>query len=392
MKYNIKWYRTNWWLLLLILTFLVASVAIFTPYVKYIDLWAETLTKLLTPISILLGLILGYPLIRKKLTEQYITKQFEIMDNSNREVRNKVIKLLDKYKVEYISNKLSLEYIQEALDQITDLKHTAIDASPDVYRYVNLIHRMLANLAETYSRYCVTKEVPHRNYKEQLSTWLHNQLTEVFNYSKTIGIIPTGEILHKRRLNSFLSKYVTRNYIDEIKDVSPNIEYYHSEAMLVLYYGKTINSLSEDNFELYEAAYLAAPSPSPFARLLLNNAIYLPPILQTKEKLLLDYGKFYLVGYKRKISTNLGSGQDSIYYECCYSNTSNVSFVNCAVKTVADLEKLSDAYLNMPFSVKNISNLAVHGETICFKITLEEANKRFREVCKKLKKAIRKEV
>lgn len=391
MKY-IKWFRTNWWIFVLFTAFFIASISIFTPYEGYVVQWADTLTKLLTPISILLGLILGYPLIKKKLTEQYVTKQFEIMDNSNREVRKKVITLLDRYKVEYISNRLTLEYINEALNQITDLKQTAIDASPDVYRYVNLIHRMLTSLSDIYSKYSKAEDLPHQNYKEQLSTWLHYHLNEVFDYSKTIGVIPSGEVLHKRRLNSFLSKFVTRNDLVEIKDVTPNIEYYHNEAMLVIYFEKSLVSLSEDNFELLEATYLAAPSPSPFARLLLNNSIYFPPVLQTKDKIIFDYGKLNLIGYKRKKSTPLGGGLETVYYECCYSNTSNISYVGCIVKTISDLEKLVDSYLDIPFFSNGISNLSIHGETICFRICVDEARKRFEEVHKKLKKTIKKEV
>ena len=391
MKY-FKWCRTNWWLLVLLSAFFIASISIFTPYEKYVDQWADTLTKLLAPISILLGLILGYPLIKKKLTEQYVTKQFEIMDNSNRAVRKKVISLLDKYKVEYISNRLTLEYINEALNQITDLKQTAIDASPDVYRYVNLIHRMLTSLSEIYSKYRKNEDIPHQNYTEQLSTWLHYHLNEVFDYSKTIGVIPSGEILHKRRLNSFLSKFVTRNDLVEIKDITPNIDYFHNEAMLVIYFEKSLVSLSADNFELFEANYLAAPTPSPFARLLLNNSIYFPPVLQTKDKIIFDFGKLHLIGYKRKISTPLGGGLETVYYECCYSNISDISYVGCVVKTISDLENLVDSYLDIPFSSKGLTNLSIHGETICFRIGLDEARNRFNKVHNKLKKTIRKEL
>ena len=108
-----NWFKVYWWIFILILTLLIATVVIFTPWYVYINQWAEILTKLLTPISILLGIVLGYPLIKKKLTEKHITKQFEIMDSSNRDVRNIVIKLLDEYKVEYISNRLTLGYINE---------------------------------------------------------------------------------------------------------------------------------------------------------------------------------------------------------------------------------------------------------------------------------------
>ena len=387
---RMKWCSKNWWVVILLLTCLVATIAMFTPYTEGVSQWAKTLMDLLTPISVLLGLILGYPLIKKKLTEQYITRQFEIIANSNREVRNKVIKLLDMYKVKYMSNRLSLEYIRDALEQITELKYTAIDAAPDVYRYVNLIHRMLTKLEETYSKDKREENVLHKDYKEQLSTWLHYQLNEVFDYSRTIGFIPTGEILQRKRLNSRLSKFVTHNDLVEIKDVSSNIEYYHSEAMLVLYFGKTMEAFASDNYELYKATYLAVPSPSPFARLLLNDAVYFPPVLRTREKLLLDYGELHLIGYKRKKS--FGNGIETTYYEIIYSNFSNIAFVKGGIKNIKDLGEFHDAYLDIPFPIDGLSDLSIFGETIRLRMPLDEVQRRFACVREKLKKTLKEEV
>ena len=387
-----NWFKVYWWIFILILIFLIATVAIFTPWHVYINQWAEILTKLLTPISILMGLVLGYPLIKKKLTEKHIIKQFEIMDNANRDVRNKVIKLLDEYKVECRSNSLTLEYINEALAKITNLKYTAIDAAPDVYRYTNLIYKTLFNLFKIYSRYQDADALPHHNYQENLSTWLHNQLNKIFDYSKTIGVIPSGEVIHKKKVNKFLSKYVTHNKVVEIKDVTPNIEYFHSEAMLVLFFGTSVNSLFADNIEIHKAAFEAAPSPCPFARLLLNNSIYFPLVLKSKEKLWIEYGELALIGYKKKKSTNTNS-ETKDYYECVYANISNISFVRSTINNLENLNKYIDGYINKEANLNCFYDFKNHGhEIISIKISHQDAQENFVKIKDTLLKTIKKEL
>ncbi|MDE6267084.1 MAG: hypothetical protein K2M07_07035 [Muribaculaceae bacterium] len=146
-----KWCKINWWILLL-MSIVVFSL-IFSIFGKnhIIDNWTKTLTNILTPTSIILGLVLGYPLLKKKLTESYIAKQFDIMYNANRVVRAKCILLQDKYIHGYRSSEVTIEYITEAKKDILELRQLAIDAIHDVYRYINLIYRTLMEMGKYYS-------------------------------------------------------------------------------------------------------------------------------------------------------------------------------------------------------------------------------------------------
>ena len=137
----VKWCKTNWWIILLALIVIISVLFTFIGYNDKINQFAETLTKMLTPVSIILGLVLGYPLLKKKLTESYIAKQFDIMDNTNRIVRTKCIQLQDKYIQGLRSSDVTIEYITEAKNDILELRQLAIDATPDVYRYINLIYQ-----------------------------------------------------------------------------------------------------------------------------------------------------------------------------------------------------------------------------------------------------------
>lgn len=383
--------KTNWWWIILLLVILVCTVLFFTPFREGLVLWAKLLTDVLTPFSILLGIILGYPLLKKKLMEQYVIKQFEIRDTSNRNVRHEVIKLLDAYPIKYPSRTLTLEYIKSAQNQISTLRNTALDSHTDVYRYVNLIYKTLKNLADTYSHY-TDEKFPHYNFEENLSRWLHNQLQEVYDYSKSIGIFPTGETVVKPKLNKTLSPFVTNNTVAEIRDIVHTIEYGQNEAMLVLFFGTSNDSLSGDNVEIFKAAFEAAPSPCPFARLLLNSSIYIPLILKSKEKFWFDYGTLFLVGYRRKKSTAL-NGEENIYYECIYANLSNIGFVNTTITNIDSLNDFIDRYLDIPVNFGNFYEFQNWGhEIISMKISLHNAQQEFNKVKDKLLQTIKSEL
>ena len=162
-----KWCKTNWWIILLISIVVFSFIFSIIGKNDILDNWAKTLTNILTPTSIILGLVLGYPLLKKKLTESYIAKQFDIMDNANRAVRSKCIQLQDKYIHDYRSSDVTIEYITEAKNDILELRQLAIDATPDVYRYINLIYQALMNMEKYYNIY---RESMHFYYKEELST------------------------------------------------------------------------------------------------------------------------------------------------------------------------------------------------------------------------------
>lgn len=227
----LKWGKSNWWIILLIVLVIMSLIFTLFGLNGIVDKWADSLAKMLTPASIIIGLVLGYPLLKRKLTEGYIAKQFDIMDDANRVVRAKCIQLQDKYIAANRSTDLTIEYITEVKNDILELKQLSIDATPDVYRYINLLYQALVNM-EKYFR--IHGESFHFYYKEQLSTWLNEQLHETYDYSKTIGVIPTGATSSKQRLNKRLSKFVSDNSFVEIDNLNRTIDYFHNSSMLVI--------------------------------------------------------------------------------------------------------------------------------------------------------------
>lgn len=376
-KDNLKrWCKVNWWLITIILVIVTTVVCTVTGTNNELNEWADSLTKLLTPTSIVLGLILGYPLLKTKLTESYIVKQFDIMDNANRSVRTKCIELQDKYVQAYRSTHLTKEYIAEAQADFLALRQTTIDATPDVYKYVNLIYQSLKNLHNIYLRYDEERGSMF-DYKEQLSSWLNEQLHKVYDYSKSVGCIPCATTKSKKRLNKRLSKFVSGNSFIEVEDIERSIDYYHNSALLVIFFGNNNRLFNYDNRDYFLACYEAAPSPSPFARLMFNSSIYFPPILRSKQMIIFNKAELFLIGYSRRVST--GANGKEQYYICTYANISCISFVSGTISNLNSLEDYEDGYLDIQFSIDNISDFNKYGEIIQFRISVEEAEKRYND-------------
>lgn len=162
----------NWWVLILV--GIVTIIAIFVliddeDNLAKIIKFGDAANTLLTPTCLVLGLILGYPLLKRKLVDGYITKQFEIVHDADREIRRCCIILKDKYTPKMISNALQREDLLFALEDIKQLYELAIDANERVYKYTSLVYNTLA-MFEEKTRNTDINQGRNYTYKEVLHT------------------------------------------------------------------------------------------------------------------------------------------------------------------------------------------------------------------------------
>ena len=171
----------------------------------------------------ILGLILGYPLLKRKLIDSYVTKQFEIIHENNRIVRKECLQLKEKYPVKYISKELNHEFLSAIVEDAKKLNELAIDANPDAYKYSYLLFKSLQTFSEKTKKEIPTNSYDHY-YCETLSRFVYNHLEQIFRYSKSIGFIPSySDIKEKPILNSKLKKFVLDNkyyHVDGIDNSS----------------------------------------------------------------------------------------------------------------------------------------------------------------------------
>lgn len=388
-----KWCMQNWWVLILV--GIVTIIAIFVLIedegnIAKLVKFGDVASTLLTPTCLVLGLILGYPLLKRKLVDGYITKQFEIVHDADREVRRCCIILKDKYTPKMRSNALQREDLLSALEDIKQLYELAIDANERVYKYTSLVYNTLA-MFEEKTRNTDINQGRNYTYKEVLHTWLYYHIMQIHSYSRSIGTMPSMEIQEKRVLVDRIDKYVVDNSYWVVRDIDKSIHYHHNDALLVVFASINNNYLDDNDWMLHKCSFKAAASPSPFAILMFNQCIYIPPML-TGEKVLNAFEeKLYLVSIKRKCSTQLSSGDKSYYYACMYANISEFGFVDI-INSVDDLSKFHDSYLNIDVNVDGITKFEKSGQMLGFCITEEAIVNNYNKVAKRLKDKLESEI
>ena len=387
------WCKRNWWILILVCITLIAVVLVWFEIengITKLKELGELANVLLTPICLMLGLVLGYPLLKRKLVDGYITKQFEIIHEANRAVRKQCLTLRDKYAVKYISHTLSHEDVVEALEDMRHLNELAMDANNSVYQYSYLVYNALVKFEEN-TRNDETSGGMAITYKETLHTWLHNHIIRIHQFARSIGYIPQMNISEQKVLVDRIDRYVTNNTYYEIGNLDKSIFYEHNSALLVIF--ATINNrcLDGNDWILRKCCFEAAPSPCPYARLMYNHSIYIPPVITGEKMLNIFETNLYLVGFQRKCSTQFGSNDKTYYYECMYANISHFGFCS-TVKSVEDIAKYKDSYLDTGFNMDSISKLEKYGEMIRFCITEEAAAKNYYDNAKRLRDKLETEI
>lgn len=163
----------------------------------------EYLNLIVTPLCLIAGLIIGYPLLRKKLVENYVSKQFDIMHEANRLLRKKCLQIIGKYPENNIPTNLNKQYIESCILEIKDLSHLAFDSNPEAHRYSILL---LNSLEELYQHYPENQN--NHYYKETLDSFINRHAKQIYNYAKSLGTTFDVTIKRKKRLIEKLDKLV----------------------------------------------------------------------------------------------------------------------------------------------------------------------------------------
>ena len=385
------WCLHHWWILVMII--LTGSIVMVTLFgndgnIKQMEIVGNAFTQIITPLCAVLGIILGYPLLRKKLVDGYITKQFDIIHDANRGVRKKCQELKQKYRPKHIATSLTKEYIDVAVEDVKGLMELAIDANPDVYSYTSIINDTLYYVQEE----CKNGIPVYNNmsYCEGLATWLHHHLEQIQKYSSSIGVVLTSEIKKRQILNDRINDFVTNNYYYEVESMTTKPTVAHNSALLVVFFSLNNQYLSKDDFMLNEACFKAVPTPCAFARIMYNRSIYIPLILKGEPIMGVFHKELFLIGFKRIKSTNIDSGNTSINYVCTYANISECSYCSTISKENI-ISDFTDAYLDEQNCLKQLKSFSQHGEIIQISITEEEATQNYEAIASKLQDKLKSE-
>lgn len=386
------WCKNNWWVLTLVSIIIMATLVVgFGKEECFIQInrFGELATNLLTPTCLVLGLVLGYPLLKHKLVDGYITKQFEIIHNANSCVRKQCLLLCDKYTPKVRANLLERKDILEALEDIKTLNEIAMDANENVYRYTHLVYWALVDFEDKTRKEDI--HTPNNcSYREVFHTWLHQHISQIYQYARSIGFLPQMEVERHNVLVDRIGQFVSDNTYYSIKHIDKSIQNPPDSALLVVFASINNTYLGDKDFMLFESCFMAAPLPCPFARLMYNNCVYFPPILSGEKVLNVFQETFYLVGFKRVHITKVSDGTESYHYKCIYANLSNVSW--STNKSISDIGNYRDSYLDEDINTEGIEELTQHGNIICINIPENIAEINYERIASKLKIKLEKEL
>ena len=349
------WIKKYWWTILFVILTIFILIVVLTIINITIEIISckslidvtksilESLTLIITPLAVISGLIIGYPLLKHKLVESYITNQFNIIDGNNRKVKKECLRLQEKYPDKNIATSLTNEYLEEAVQDMYNFKEMTVEANQNAYKYSYIVYKALRIFADRY-----TNENKSKYYNEIISKFIHWHLCNIYKYLQSIGYVSATIVNRKPILVDKLKRYVTDNYYYHVDDIDQSLSNKPTSALLVSFFSTALNSLSSGNELLFQCCYEVVPSPSSFVRIMFNREIYIPPILfNEKVPIIFDDQKpcLYLVGFKRIFAMDPNSETITNSYDCYYDNISEVGFVSSNMKDRASLKNCVDEYI-----------------------------------------------
>ena len=371
-----------------------AAIVNCTSMNRVIDIFLDWLNKLITPLGIIVSLVVGYPLLKRKLVETYITKQLEAINEANTILRQKCLDLMNKYPPTNTSVCLEKEHFKDLLNDYKNLWDYAQKANIGAYKYYKLV---LDSFCEFDTIIEKREFLPNAHYyKKAANTLLFYHLHQIYHYA---SIVPfSDKVVRKTKLNNKLKKFVSENEYEIVENFDFQIRHKVNSAMLVTFFSITVNSLNANNGLLLKCFYLSAQTHIPFVRIMFYKKIYAPPILIAKnEGTFCDKDELRLIGMKSRQETFFYPGtfdtwKKDNYHILIYANFSIRKFE--FTKEIL-LKSFVDGYLYFDyfasFDASYIGEVVEENSIIQIKINTDLLKEQFKDNKGKILKQMKKD-
>lgn len=299
----------------------------------------DYIIQIATIAALLLGVILGYPAILRKLQEEHIKELIKTTQETNNKIKRKSIEIINKYSTRaYKDVVITKNEIQEIYNEIVKLNEESVDASKEVNTLTFLLKTTFQGILRYYN--------PGNNkdiYSSELFNLYLSILGEVVFFTTKVVNLPRRVSTSKiKRINKKLDKFLNQNTFKKYKYFEQGLDYSSCNAVVFSFYA---NVFAIENHIFYRAAYNIIKNPAPIIRMLYLEKLYIPPILK-KEKDVLFFKDFYLhlIGYK--IYDYKSEKEEKKIVKCYYANISD-SYAWIHNINLDDLKNnFKDNYLN----------------------------------------------
>lgn len=299
--------------------------------------------EIITIIGLAAAIALGYPALRKKLTEDHVKKIIDEIQGSNKEIKALCQSLSDKHLSRtYKSEILSVHDIQQTYNELDDLHKKALNASQEVLTFTFLLKRTVQGILRNYD----PKNNAYRIFSDEFYGFYIQVLYEIaFFATKIVNIPASPRTVRIKYLTRSIEKFVTYNKYKKFKYIEQGVDYHVASPLLLSFYGRLYNY---HNINILRAAYKIFNSPAPIIRLLYLNGFYFPPVLKKKEPTLFLYMSFHLIGFKRQ--TQYGEKGEREIVSLIYANISEMVNFTKSVKK----EELENEFFDDYISSKDV--------------------------------------
>lgn len=245
------------------------------------------------------GIVIGYPALRKKLTEDHIKKLIEDIQSSNKNIKIQCQTLIDNYYSKtYRSDLLAISDVQQTYNELDNLHKEALNASKEVVTYVFMLKSTIQGVLIHYD----PTNLPYRIYSDDYYSLYIRILHEIiFFTTKIVNIPSSSRTVRFKYINKKIRKFIIKENFRKFKFFEQGVDYRYTSPLLLSYYG---NINKGKNILILKSAYKIFNSPAPIIRLLYLNGLYFSPILKKKEKTIFIEEKLYLIGFKASTQYN----------------------------------------------------------------------------------------
>jgi hypothetical protein len=330
----------------------------------------------LSVLALFLGIILTYPLLRKKLVENHITNTLQSIQDSNRKVQIECQKLIDKYTpLTYSNYPLRKSNIDSLYNEIRNLYYESQKSSSDIATILFYFKNTLQGVLKHYDH--------GRNpiISSDLSNFTISILYTLTAYSSKVIQIPRStKMVQKKIVSKSIRKFVSNSNRNQYKYFSQGVIHDPRTSHLIVFFDRikqTKNSLIKRSaFKIYN-------SYNHILNTLFLYRIYVPPILEYKNGSSLN---LFLIDFKYRIPS-----EDEVV-ELTYTNLNDSDrFIDSL-----DLKKIKyqfeDAYIkDSKFKLNPIKVTKTCIETITIEVKEHYLELKFNSLKKAIKTKMKSE-
>jgi len=335
---------------------------------EIIDIVLKYTKDILVIIGLVGGIGIGYPALRKKLTEDHVKKLIQEIQDSNKEIKIICHTSIDKHLSRTYKNEPVSEHdLQSLYNELDTLHKKSLNASKEVVTFVFYLKRTVQGVLRQYP--------PSQKIHSIITTGeiygLYIMILQeiVLFTTKIVNIPHSSSTKQFRYINKKIEPFMTKTRFKRFKHFEQGVDNKIASPLLSSFYSQ-INRCS--NILILKAAYKITQSPAPISRLLYLNKIYFPVILKSITKDMFGYRYYHLVGFNR--SLQFSKEGEKVVYNLNYANISDVFHFTRALNPSKIFTEFKDAYINS----KGISQVQISkigkGEFENISVTVEEAH------------------